>query len=496
MSAPRYEVRRTWHNHARNVSADPLRLYDARSLEDLVAIVGEAEARDVTVRAVGSSHSWSDIVRTEGFLVRTHGYSDVIELETGVLRPGLDLDHLVHVQAGMRIRKLNRELAERKLALANMGGYDAQTVAGVMSTATHGSGVTFGPIADFARSIDLVAGGGRVIRVEPSEGITDPDAFAVAHPDWQLEQDDDWFDAVRVGAGCMGLMYSVHLDVVDAHWLKEERVTRWWSDVREDLLSGVLERHLHYELLFSPYPRRDGEIRFLQTTREPTEPSRAWFGDPRRRRNSIPEFLALVPGMGRAISAIVSCWPSLTPGGLDRAITALADKEFSSASFRVMNIGTANLLPAYSSEIGVAVDERNLHIAAIEKVIEIVARRREIGSVYQSAPIALRFVKASTAHLAMMHGARTMMLELIQNQHSDGWLELLAEYEEALYDLGGRPHWGQVNTLTGSHGLVRSMYPRFDDWVSIHRQINDTGVFDSPFAKQMGISTFHFGPKD
>ena len=27
--------------------------------------------------------------------------------------------------------------------------------------------------------------------------------------------------------------------------------------------------------------------------------------------------------------------------------------------------------------------------------------------------------------------------------------------EEALYALGGRPHWGQVNTLTGSHGRHR-----------------------------------------
>ena len=48
-----------------------------------------------------------------------------------------------------------------------------------------------------------------------------------------------------------------------------------------------------------------------------------------------------------------------------------------------------------------------------------------------------------------------MMMELIQLRGNEGGYELLAAYEEALHDLGGRPHWGQVNALTGSHGRVR-----------------------------------------
>jgi L-gulono-1,4-lactone dehydrogenase len=492
-AAPAYRVRKTWRNHTRNQSADPLRLYDADSLEDLRAIVQEAERRVATVRAVGSGHSWSDIALTDGFLVQSHKLDAMLELEPAVRGRGLDEQHVVRVQAGIRLRKLNRELARRELALANMGGYDAQTVAGVMSTSTHGSGVTFGPIADAVRSIDLVAGRGRVIRVEPADGITDPEGFAAAHPDWELRQDDTWFDAARVGLGCMGLVHSVYLDVVDAHWLKETRTKCSWSKVREDLRAGdVLEHNLHYELLFNPYPRPDGEIRCLITTRERTAPSRRWWGDPRRRRNSIPEFLALVPGLARLISAVVAWRPAIAPRLLDMAIVALADKEFTSASYRVLNIGTANLLPAYSAEIGVPVDERNLHIEAVERVIEIAARRRDVGSVYETAPIALRFVKESSAHMSMMHGTRTMMIELIQGTHTEGGVELLASYEEALYDLCGRPHWGQVNTLTGSHDLVRSMYPRYDDWLRVHAEINDTGVFDSPFAKRVGISASKF----
>ena len=46
----------------------------------------------------------------------------------------------MRVEAGMRLRELNRLLDDKGVALSQMGGYDAQTVAGVISTSTHGSG--------------------------------------------------------------------------------------------------------------------------------------------------------------------------------------------------------------------------------------------------------------------------------------------------------------------------------------------------------------------
>jgi hypothetical protein len=90
--------------------------------------------------------------------------------------------------------------------------------------------------------------------------------------------------------------------------------------------------------------------------------------------------------------------------------------------------------------------------------------------------------------MSMMNGHDTMMIELIGLTRSSGGFELLAAYEEALYELSGRPHWGQVNTLTGSHGLIASMYPRYEDWLEVRRRLDARGVFDSPFTRRVGIS--------
>ena len=68
-----------------------------------------------------------------------------------------------------------------------------------------------------------------------------------------------------------------------------------------------------------------------------------------------------------------------------------------------------------------------------------------------------------------------MMIELIQLSRSEGGYELLAAYEEALYELGGRPHWGQVNTLTGSHDSSARCTPSYDRWLDVRGRLDPDG---------------------
>ncbi len=92
----------------------------------------------------------------------------------------------------------------------------------------------------------------------------------------------------------------------------------------------------------------------------------------------------------------------------------------------------------------------------------------------------------------MMHGRETMMIELIELVDTEGGYELLGRYEDALYALGGRPHWGQVNTLTGSHDFLRSpgMYgDGVDRWLAVRDALDPGGRFDGPFAKRVGLET-------
>jgi hypothetical protein len=443
-------------------------------------IVAAAEADGVTVRAVGSGHSWSDAALTTGYLIETHGLGR--PLEPDCVRRDWDGPPLARVEAGMRLRELNRLLDRRGLALSQMGGYDAQTVAGVLSTSTHGSGLSLGALPDFARSLDVVAAGARVHRIERADGPTDPAAFARVHPGWALHQDDHWFDAAVVGMGCMGVIWAVTLAVEDAYWLTEVRELRRWPEVREQL-PVALAGNRHYEVYLNPY----GELRCIVCRRNRTR-------DPRRRRAAgrlrrhwwieLLSSLKITPVIARAL---IDLSPDSAPGRLDRLLGWLADNEYTGPSYKVLNIGAANLLPAYSAEIGVPL-AGDRHLQAVDRIARIADARRRLGGVVHTSPIALRFVRASPAYLSMMHGGDTMMIELIQMTGTDGGYELLRAYEDALYNLGGRPHWGQVNTLTGSHDMVRRLYPQLDRWLDVHDRLNPGGVFDGPFSKRVGIA--------
>jgi L-gulono-1,4-lactone dehydrogenase len=492
MSRLTFSLRRRWRNHTGNQGIDPLRIVEPTTLEELVGVVQAAERDGCTVRAVGSGHSWSDVALTRGVVILPTGMAKPLELEHELLKTGAGGgEPLVRVQAGMRIRELNAHLDSLDLALRNMGGYDGQTIAGVISTSTHGSGLGFGPVTDDVRSLDVVASQGGLYRIEPADGITDPATFARARPDWTLLQEDDAFNAARVGMGCLGAIYAVTLAVRGRFYLREVRTMSTWDEVRTKLIEGsLLRENSHCEIYFNPY-QQDGVHHCLITTRN--EVTREQYDrDPHRSRHFLAELLSTLRITPWVINLIQGLWPSISPSMVDRALSALADRDYTNVSYRVFNVGTANDLPAYSAEIGVPVDDRGLHLQAVERIFEIAARHRELGNAYQSSPISLRFVQASEALMSMMHGRDTMMIELIMLTHTEGGFELLADYEEALYALGGRPHWGQVNTLTGSDGLIASMYPRFEDWLAVHSRLNGSGVFDSPFSKRVGISVSRF----
>ena len=487
-----FEVRQTWTNHLGNQRIDPLRTYQPESIDEVSEIIREAEHDHVTVRAVGSGHSWSDVALTRGFLLKTDKLAQTAATERDFLRADWADRHLVRPEAGIRIKELNAYLDGRGLALSNMGGYDHQTIAGVISTSTHGSGITFGPLDDFVRSLDIVAAGGAVYRIEPSDGPTDRGAYEAHHGNKRtLVQDDHWFNAVAVGMGCMGVICTAMLEVEPKYYLREVREFHTWEEVKADLIDGeVLRANRHYEVLFSPYVVKH-RYPCLVTTRNYTpNPS----GKPldKRTRNWGVELASRFPLTPDILNLIVDLKPSLSPRMMESAIRALIKKEYDEVSYKVLNIGAANVLPAYSSEIGVPMDGR--HIEAAEAIIRVAGEFRRVGDVYQSSPISFRFVKASNAYMSMMQGRDTMMIELIQLSRCDGGYELNAAYEEALGQLGGRPHWGQVNTMTASEGLLETMYPRYADWLQVLGRLNASGVFSSPFTERVGISAPRFTP--
>jgi D-arabinono-1,4-lactone oxidase len=146
--------------------------------------------------------------------------------------------YFVHVEAGIKIRKLLLDLKGCGLALPTMGAGGGQSLAGALATGTHGADFQVPPLVEWIRAIHLVGPGGQEWWITPEVSL-----FATERvlnlQDWcddaRIVANDHAFDAVRVGVGRMGVIYSMILEVVPAYSLIEVNFEDEWGKIREQL---------------------------------------------------------------------------------------------------------------------------------------------------------------------------------------------------------------------------------------------------------------------
>jgi len=446
-------------------------------LVDVMRWANESLPPSVKVRASGSRHSWSAAAATDGVAVLPQGMAFIEPVEG---RP-----ELFRVGSGTRIRELNQQLWERGRSLPVLGGFDGQTVGGVLPTGTHGSVLSSGPLADrLVRSIDLVTPAGEKVRLEPQGGLTDAAEFARTHPGWKLVQEDAAFDAALINVGSFGVVHSYVLDTVPRFFLKEVRTKTTGAELERTLANGNIYRlaqtddarapdrafdghpahAYHLEFLWNPLtdkavvtsrqpvPQTDGaqllgtsadEARpgreLLRSLRVPREHSRGAFGE------IVFQHLHKLVG---TLGDLAMEWaPSLTPKLVDGLLDAMPDHNgYVARSYNVFNVGDGvNQLPAQSATLSVplAGDEYLEAMAIIRRVAQEFAQKHHQ---YQSGPISMRFVKASRASLGDPVDVCKFELIFSGNERDDQQLaQTLTNAEAARYAI-----WAESQALAGA----------------------------------------------
>ena len=296
---------KTWQNYVATQTAEPFEIACPKTRADLQAALAKATAVGCPVRAAGSHHAWSDAALTDGIAIETHGLLETPgPADATLLKNPADAATLWRVSGGMTIRDLNTALDQQGLALINMGGFDGQTLAGVISTSTHGSGLSLGAFPSFVEALIVINADGQAMQIEKTNGITDPAKFAAHGGDVQLIQNDKIFNASVVGIGCLGIIYAVILRVRTQYWLSETRTVTKWTDLKGTLREGsILRNHRHVEVLINPHVM-SGDHTCLLTLRcevpRPAKPS-----PPKPFRNLFAELLGEPSRGGRSVGGAV-----------------------------------------------------------------------------------------------------------------------------------------------------------------------------------------------
>jgi FAD-linked oxidoreductase len=427
----------TWQNWAGTASADPARRYWPHSAEDIADAVTAAAKDGLTVRALGSGHSFTPAAATSGAALDLSGWTGIV---------AVDLDSgLITVRSGITIRELNAALDTLALAMPNLGDIDAQTVSGAISTGTHGTGAKLGGLATQVAGLELVLADGSVVSCSADEN-------------------PDLFNAARVSVGALGILSTVTLQCVPAFTLAaderpmplDEVLARWGE---------FTESNDHFEFYWFPY----GKNALVKRNNRITGGGpRAMPGWRQFLEYEVMENVAFgtLCRTGRAVPAAIKPLNRL-------AAATLSKRSYSAPSHQVFV--TPRRVRFVESEYAVPRDS----------LLEVLAALR--GGVTRLAdsvmfPVEVRVAAADDVWLSTAYGRESAYVAIHQYVGLP-YRDYFDLFESIATSVGGRPHWGKMHTRDAAY--LASSYPRFADFLQLRDSLDPSRLFANPYLTQV-----------
>ncbi|MFJ6992869.1 D-arabinono-1,4-lactone oxidase [Streptomyces sp. NPDC003090] len=426
----------TWRNWAGNVSVRPEREVMPASVEELADAVLTAARDGLRVKTVGTGHSFTSIASTDGLLIRP-------DLMTGIRR--VDRTAMtVTVESGTPLKRLNAALAREGLSLTNMGDIMEQTVAGAISTGTHGTGRDSGSLAAQVRALELVTADGRVLTCSAKEN---PEVFAAA----------------RIGLGALGVISAVTFAVEPMFLLTAREEPMGFDRVTAEFEQLHAENE-HFEFYWFPHTGNCSTKR-NNRSQGPADPPGAvsgWFED---------EFLSngvfqVANSFGRAVPAAVPAIARISSRALSpRTYTDIPYKVFTSPR-RVRFMEMEYAVP------------REAAVAALRELRAMVDR----SPLRVSFPVEVRTAPADDITLSTASGRDTAYIAVHMHRGTP-YRAYFTAAERIMTAHGGRPHWGKVHTRDAAY--LAEAYPRFGEFAALRDRLDPDRLFGNPYLRRV-----------
>jgi L-gulonolactone oxidase len=346
------------------------------------------------------------------------------------------------VQAGATLHDFCRELHNHGLALPNLGDIDVQSIAGAISTATHGTGFGLGNLATNVVAMTLVNGNGEIV---------------------ELNEGDPRISVAAVGVGALGIVCEVVLQCVTSFRLHAYETIEYLDDLLDDIPSFA-ESADHAEFFWMPGARRCQVKRNQRTTEDIQRPGKvAYFRD-----KYVAENLAFgtVCRVGRR-------WPSLAPRIAKLVSSSVSERDLIDESFKVF--ASPRLVRFVEMEYGIP----------LEYLPEAVQRVREVTkhlSFPSLFPIEVRVSAADDIALSTGFGRLNGWIAVHQYVGApyESYFQQVADIMDSY---GGRPHWGKMHYLNAAQLCER--YPRWGEFQELRAALDPDGTFRNEYLDRV-----------
>ena len=422
----------TWRNWAGNQKASPISIESPRSVGELAALVASASELGQKVKAVGSGHSFTSAAATNGRMVRLESLSGILNVDRAKCQ--------VTVGAGTRLSDLNTLLHSEGLALANLGDIAYQTVAGAISTSTHGTGKALTGLAGQVVAMKLINGQGEIIECSKS---VNPQIFDVA----------------RVSVGALGIITEYTLQAVPSFRLRALEQPMRLDDVLENA-HDLADTHDHFEFFWIPHTKWALTKRNNRTEDElqPLPRVKGWI------EKTFMENYAF-----GAVCRVGRARPSLIPR-LATALPSSGSREYVDQSYKIF--ASPRIVRFYEMEHALPVEAL---VPALKEIRAMVDRKGYL----LNFPVEVRFTKGDDVPLSTAYGRDSAYIAV----HVYKGMEcepFFRDVEDILRAYDARPHWGKMHYRDAEE--LSKLYPRWDEFIALRDQLDPQRTFSNAYS--------------
>ncbi len=399
--------------------------------EEIQQIVLRALNDGKKIRVIGTGHSFTPVCATNHTLISLDNYQGLISVDKE--------RYQATVKAGTKLDLLGELLFEQGMAMENLGDIDKQSIAGTISTGTHGTGIEFGTISTQVTALTFINGKGERVSCSTTENPS-------------------LFKAAQVAIGTLGIITSITLQCVPAYKIALLNDKALLSDVLNNLEEHN-QQNRNFEFYWMPYT----DMTLTKTTN---------FADGQPDKLGIANYLndVFLENVGfKVLCEIANTFPSKNKWVSNTTAKVAGKSRKIYHSHKVY--ATTRLVRFHEMEYNVPAD-------AYQDVMKDLQASFDKHQFPIHFPLENRFVKADDIYMSPAQGRDSAYIACHVYHKKDPY-HYFQTLETIFKAYGGRPHWGKMHTLKRAD--IEARYPHFNDFKT-HRIMHDPdGVFLSPY---------------
>ncbi len=422
-------------NWSENIEWSPKEVAKPSSEAELQALIQAAVQGGRQVRIIGTGHSFEPLSVTDDLLINLDNWQGLIEVD--------EVEKTAVVKSGTKLNLLGQLLYDKGLAQENLGDIDQQSIAGSISTGTHGTGTAFGNLSTQVIGMRFVNGKGEIV-------------------DCSINDKTDLFKAMQISLGSMGVITQLKLQLVDAYKLELVKDKSTLDEILNQL-DSLNANNRNFEFYWLPYTN------VVQT-----------------KTTNIGKGLVDKSGIGTYFDEVVMenwvfklfCDAAKMRPSLNTSLNGFLAK-FISHQKKTKYSHQVYATPRY---VKFNEMEYNVPLEAYKDVMKDLVKCVEKNKFNIHFPVENRFVKQDDIYLspAYKRDSAYIAAHVYKGKEYKKYFDALEEIYIA-YD--GRPHWGKMHTRRADY--FSKVYPKWNDFLKHRNEQDPEGLFLSPYLKDV-----------